>query len=101
MKTAEELIAEAKAAHDASVGSIYNVAALIAAVEEGLVDGDKIWIGGNHYAHIIGDEVSVQADGKESLRQTIESLTDKQVEQMIVAKAVDISRRGSSMGTPK
>ena len=101
MKTAEELIADAKAAHDASIGSAYNMDALTAAVKEGLVDGDKIWVGGSHYAHIIGTEVSVQADGKESLRQTIESLTDKQVEQMIVAKAVAASRRGSGMGTPR
>lgn len=95
----DKLVADAKAAHDASVGSVYNMDALTAAIEEGLIDGDRIWVGGNHYAHIIGAEVSVQADGKESLRQTLESLTDKQIEQMIVAKAVAASRRGASTGT--
>ena len=97
--THDEMIQAAIAEHTSMAGYSYDNAKLAAAVAEGLVQGDRIALGGALVAAIMADgEIAMINDGKETCRVSLAALTDAQRDRMTVLKAVQASRKGYQIG---
>jgi len=73
---------------------------LVAAIESGLVVGDKIGLGGKLVAEILdGDVVRMVNDGKETATLSLDEMTSEQKDRMLVLKGIQAGRTGWSIGT--
>ena len=94
--TCDQVYAEALKREQAHSGYRIDTAAMQAAAGAGLVDGDRIALGGDLVATIEGD--MVQMSGSGDARVPMSSLSTDQVDLMRVLKAAQAGRRGTSMG---
>ena len=68
------------------------------AIEAGLIDGDRVHLGGKLVAHIHGSDVAMVNDDIETARMPLDKLSEQQRDRMLVRKAVRASRVGVSTG---
>ena len=96
--TRDETIEATKAEHRKRDGYSFDDRKIEAAIDEGLVDGDKVHLGGKLIAHIHEGVAAMVNDGETTAAIPIESLTDEQRDRMLVLKAVQTSKKGYSIG---
>ena len=76
----------------------YDEANLIKAIEDGLVEGDRICVGPDCYCEIHGDEAVMIQDKEVMGRPKLSSLSDEQIERITIRKAVDAAKVSHSIG---
>ena len=96
----DEMLAQVRARHEAKSGYSYKIEDAELAIDEGLVDGDVVHLGGKLYGHIHGDDVAMINDKVETARMSLTMLSQEQRDMMLVLKAVRASRTGHTIGRP-
>ena len=92
--TNQELYDTAYAEATKSQGYSISTGKMRAAIEQGIVDGDSIYLGGNLVA-TIKDGIAMMADnGKPTGALAISAMTEAQHDRMIVRKAISSAQVG-------
>lgn len=96
--TRDEMIETAKTEMRQEPGYSFDDRALASAIAAGLVDGDRIALGGGLVAHVAGDRVSMIKGGSECAEMAISDLTPQQHDRMLILKGMRAAQRGVSTG---
>ena len=95
MQTTTDLIAAATAEAEKTPGYQYDYKVLASSVKDGLLDGDRIGLGGKLIAEIHTDRVHMISDGAKAAELAVSDLTDEQHDRMIVLKAAQAASRAA------
>ena len=98
MKATKETMIETAKAEATKKWNGYHLPNLIAAIEAGLVDGDRICVGPDCFCEIHGDEAVMIQDKEEKGRPKLSELSDEQIERITIRKAVDAAKVSHSVG---